>query len=257
MPQVAYEWSNKDIFATEASDDQNLSMLSNFFRKADIPNLREGNIKKLYNAGYQTVGSMVRLTASDIVKIPGMGMKTAEVLANSLALVKEIPCQKLMDASNAFGRGFGEKRLTLLLEAFPNALTSPPSLDELLNVDSIGDVIAQEFIEGLKSFKRWQQTEGISCGAPPPPKKNQKTIDMPPNSKLAGQVLLFSGYRPTEELKSKLETLGASIEENVNKKVTLVITKIKGASTTKTEKADKMNIMVISHNELMEMIGVN
>lgn len=253
MPTMAYEWNGKDIFATEASDDQNLSVLSNFFRKADIPNMRDGNIKKLYNAGYKTVGEMVRLKASDIAKIPGMGTKIGEALAESLALVKELPCQKLMDASNAFGRGFGEKRLTLLLYTFPNALTNPPTMDELLNVDGIGDIIAEEFLEGLKAFKLWQETEGISCTAPTV--KESRVVTIPPNSKLANQYIVFSGYRPTDQLKSKLQSHGVTIEENVSKKVALVVTKDKIVSTTKTEKAKKLNIKIISHDELIEMMN--
>lgn len=247
MPNVPYTWNGKDIFATEESDEQNISLLENFFRKADIPNMRIGNITKLYNAGYKTIGAMSRIKAKDIADV--VGDKMADVLVTSLTTIKDLPCKTLMDASNAFGRGFGEKRLELLLDAFPNALSNIPTLEEVIAVKGISDIIGKAFIEGLQTFKEWQVREDISCST-----RTGKPPISPSSSKLAGEFIVFTGFRDAQ-LEKRLESLGASISDTVTKKTTIVVTKTKGETSTKTKKAESLGIKsIISKDELLAMM---
>jgi NAD-dependent DNA ligase len=244
MPTVPYTWNGKDIFTTEDSDEQNISLLENFFRKADIPNMRLGNITKLYNAGHKTIGAMSRLKAGDISMIEGIGTKTAEVLAVSLASIKDLPCRKLMDASNAFGRGFGEKRLELFLDKFPKALDDIPSLEEVINLKGVSEITGKAFIEGLQTFREWQVREGISCSSIPTTQSTSKLVD---------QVIVFTGFRDVD-LKKQLESNGATVSDNISKKTTMLVTKTKGETSTKTDKAQAMGVQIISKDELLEML---
>lgn len=74
----------------------------------EIEGVKEGAITKLYDAGYDSLKKILKITLEEINKIAGFQDKSALKLYNALRGIQNSKCEKLLVASNIFGRGFGE-----------------------------------------------------------------------------------------------------------------------------------------------------
>ena len=63
------------------------------------------------------------MTQSDLLEIEGFREKSSSNLISAIkSSVENINLAKLMSASNTLGEGIGEKRITQILEAYPDLL---------------------------------------------------------------------------------------------------------------------------------------
>ena len=70
--------------------------------------------------------------------------------------MKDVSLSQLMDASNIFGQGFGEKRFDLILNNYSSVLTNRRNKEEkmkkLVNIKGVSSKIAEAFLEHIKEF---------------------------------------------------------------------------------------------------------
>jgi NAD-dependent DNA ligase len=269
MPEFEYTWteSGKDIIATSENKEQRLKILENFFTKAEIQGVRTGTILKLYNSGFTTVSKIVNASVDDLMKVDGFQRKTAETLVKTLSeAIANLKCLKLMEASNSFGRGFGEKRLLNIIETIPQLedYTSKyvPTIDELIAIDGVSTKTAELFLQGLAKFREFIKKEGLTCS--PRMKKvsiastssarsTKKEDTKKQDAKFDNEVIVFTGFR-NAVLKAKIEELGGRVADTITGKTTILVTKTSDASSTKTEKAQAAGIKIISLETLQKML---
>ena len=60
-----------------------------------------------------------------------------------------------MFASNKFGRGFGRKRLILILDIYPDILTTQYSEIDICTIDGFSTKTSKRFMEHLPAFKNF------------------------------------------------------------------------------------------------------
>ena len=71
------------------------------------------------------------MTQADFLKIEGFKNKLAtKIHTNIQTQIEKATLAYLMAGSNIFGRGFGERKCNLILEAIPDILTSKKSNEE-------------------------------------------------------------------------------------------------------------------------------
>lgn len=257
MPDdLEYEWteSGKDIVLVQPSTNQDvqLKQLESFFVKLDIKGLRRGTLEKLYHHGFTTLKKLFNASIEEIKIVPGFSTKSATNIVTDIKDgLSRMKIVELMDASNAFGRGFGHKRLESILNALPRLYTQPeyvPRIDELIAIEGVSDKTASNFVKGLTHFRSFLYENELAHyvynnkGST----RSETNVVEKQNIKfpdLKDQVVVFTGFRDSQ-VKKVIEENGGKVEDSITKNTTLLVAK--DDTTTKVKKAKEKNIKVVS-----------
>ena len=235
-----YAWAgSKDIKLVGNSAEVDVKQLENFFDKLDVKGLRRATVQKLFDGGVKTVREFMDLKQEALEAVPGFANKWP-LVAEAHAGIRAAPCLKLMNASNAFGMGFGERKLRAIATGIPsvlNAAADPPTVDEVVAIDGIAPLTAGKFIEGLAAFRQWLRDSGLHCAtskkvvnatrprsASPNGSRSKSPAKTTKAASLAGQVIVFTGFR-NKEWSSRIEELGGEVGSSVTKSTTILVAK--------------------------------
>jgi|688.fasta_scaffold00020_131 DNA ligase (NAD+) len=260
MPEIAYDWNDThvDIMlkGTEKNREQDIQAFTHFMNTLGIDGVKEGVITKLYDAGFDNLRKVIGTTKQDLLKIEGFKEKSADKIVESLKKINEVSCDKLMTASNVFGRGFGEKKLKLIMDEYsyiPNNKVKSLQLDvaDITKIKGMAVVSAQQFIQNLPEFFAFYEELGIKC---------KKTVIVSPqntsNSKLSifkDKKIIFSGFR-NKEYEDSIERHGGKIVSSISKTTDYLIVKDKNETTTKIQKAMDLGINIMTKEELEALL---
>ena len=109
-------------------------------------------------AGFETVPQILAMSVDDFLTVEGFKEKLATKIThtNIKETIASTSLPNLMNASNIFGRGLGEKKIIPILEAYPDILTSEDSEDEKLEMVSeikgMGKITAKGFVCNINNF---------------------------------------------------------------------------------------------------------
>ena len=249
MPSDEYVWNETGIdiiLVNKMNDlDVNHKIVTLFFKTIGVDGLGSGNLKKIIEAGYNTIPLIISMTREQYLDIPGFKQKMSDKIYDGIkAKLNEASLPLLMDATNVFGRGFGEKKFQSILADLPDIIVSTNSVSEKIalveKVNGIAFKTAQRFVENLPTFIAWATLVGVES------KLFAKPVIKHPGSKqhpLYGKKIVITGFRD-KEFVAALERVGAINASNVSKDVCLVIVKETGVDTSKTELAKANGIPI-------------
>jgi DNA ligase (NAD+) len=251
MPTDEYVWNDTgiDIMLADKMNDVevNHKVITLFFKTIGVEGLGSGNVKKIIDAGYNTIQQIISMTREQYLYIPGFKQKMSDKIYDGIkAKMNEASLPLLMDATNIFGRGFGEKKFQAILADLPDIIVSADSVSTKIalveKVNGIAFKTAQRFVENLQTFIAWATDVGIES------KLFAKPLIKHPASKqhpLYGKKIVITGFRD-KELVAAFERVGAINANNVSKDVCLVIIKEHGVDTSKTEFANASGIPLMT-----------
>lgn len=259
LPNVEWKWNNTKIHAVVNKIDSNpdviFKRIVNFFKILEIEGLGPGIIRKLIDAGYDSVLKILKLTPTLIASIDGFQLKSANNLVNNIKKVidKPINLNKLMAASNVFGTGMGEKKLKPVIETYPNLIElynkNKLTLDEIKKIEGFSDKTAGQFISALPLFINWLSVHNLLKIN----KSSSTTNTNSTNKPLAGNVYVFTGIRDNE-LERHIEDKGGKIGTQVNSNTTTLIVKDVNTNSSKILKAKQLNITIINIETAREQL---
>lgn len=254
MPTDPYIWSDShvDILVSGESEEKDFKQLETFFTTIDIKGVSGKSVEKLFNAGLKDVKAVVKATSADFEKIQGLLNKSSfhEKLHKKLG---ELNCINLMHASNAFGRGFGEKRLELIMSKFPEIVNGKkiPSIEELLTLEGISNITAEAFIDGLKKYREFIAYTGLKCAFLE--KDDSKKVKAK-DALLLNEILVFTGFRD-KELQELVENNGGTVSSSVTGKTTILVSKDNDSSSKKVQDAKAKGVKVITKDDLEKLLS--
>ncbi len=196
---------------------------------------------------------LYELNESQIIPLERMAEKSANNMIKGIEVSKQIPFEKVLFALGI--RFVGEtvaKKLAKHYKNMDNLLNA--SYDDLISVDEIGERIAQsilnffenhiniDIVNRLKKF-------GLNFSL-------DESLLLNKTEKLQGLVFVVSGvfYEFSRtELKKSIEDNGGKVTGSISKKTNYIIAG-DNMGPSKKEKAEKLNIPIISENEFIEMI---
>jgi DNA ligase (NAD+) len=196
---------------------------------------------------------LYELKEEQVIPLERMAKKSASNMIKGIEASKKIPFEKVLFALGI--RYVGEtvaKKLTKHYKNIDNLMNA--SFEDLVNVDEIGERIAQsilnffknpiniEIVNRLKSF-------GLNFSL-------DETLLSNITEKLQGLVFVVSGVFQEfsrNELKKSIEDNGGKVTGSISKKTNYVIAG-DNIGPSKKEKADKLQIAIISENEYMDML---
>nr|Q9ZHI0.2 RecName: Full=DNA ligase; AltName: Full=Polydeoxyribonucleotide synthase [NAD(+)]; AltName: Full=Tfi DNA ligase [Thermus filiformis] len=218
-------------------------------RKAmDIEGLGEKLIERLLEKGLvRDVADLYHLRKEDLLGLERMGEKSAQNLLRQIEESKHRGLERLLYALGLPGVGevlarnlarrFGT--MDRLLEA---------SLEELLEVEEVGELTARAILETLKdpAFRdlvRRLKEAGVSM------ESKEEVSDL-----LSGLTFVLTGElsRPREEVKALLQRLGAKVTDSVSRKTSYLVVGENPGS--KLEKARALGVAVLTEEEFWRFL---
>ena len=258
MPKEKYIWNdtNVDIMLENKEINETVinKTITGFFKIIGVEGLSTGNIKRIIDAGYNSIPKIIRMTKDDFLKVEGFKDKLATKISNGIVeKIKSTSLPELMQATNIFGRGFGEKRFKLILTAEPDILTSPVSNEEKVNkvklISGMAEKTANKFVKYIDVFLKWVTEAGLEYKL----NENQvisENIDI--SHPLYNKKIVMTGFRDND-LIEQLKQVGADMSSTVNKNTHIVIVKDKTISTGKLDEARKLNLTIMTPTEVINM----
>ena len=253
MPSVPYKWNDThvDIMLEDASSDTTVreKNVTGFFKGIGVDGLSSGNITRIIDAGYDTVPKIINMTKADFEKV---GFKTlAQKFVDGIKdKIVAAPLLVLMSSSNIFGRGFSEKRMELVLEAYPNILLSPDSNQEkikkIASIKGMAKKSAEAFVEKISDFVKFMD----ECGLQDKLSGSPVAVVANTGHPLYKKSVVMTGIRDAQVTEA-LKSVGANLGTSVSKNTVAVIAKSSDEDTGKAAEARKIGVPIMTPAECM------
>ncbi len=253
--EVAYYCPND-----EGCPPQIVGRIQHFIsRKAmNIDGIGAETIEAFYRQGFvKQISDLYTLheKRAELMKLERFGEKSINNMLAGIGKSKEMPFEKVL-----FGLGIrfvGETVAKKLASHFCNIdRLMSATLEELTAVDEIGGRIAESLITYFKEAAHREQIHILkSFGLQF--ESIQKEIILSGNQ-LEGLNFIISGVfekYSREELKDLIESYGGKILSSISSKLNYLVAG-DNMGPSKLEKAQKLNIPIISDEELLKMIGL-
>lgn len=254
MPSVPFKWNDThvDIMLEDLESDETVreKNITGFFRGIGVEGLSTGNVKRIMEAGYDSVPEILKMTIGDFLQIDGFKEKMATKLYDGIReKIDAASLTTIMSASNMFGRGFSEKKIELIMESYPKVLlskeTNSQKISKISAIKGMATKSAEAFVERIPDFINFIKEAGIV-------KKlaegiaEKKVVDQ--SHPLFGKSIVMTGFRDTA-LQEKLKDIGAKLGSSVSSKTFVVLVKDKEEDTGKANEARKLNVPLMTPQE--------
>jgi DNA ligase (NAD+) len=227
-------------------------------RKAmDIEGLGGETVALLFNNGLvHNYADLYELTVEQILPLERMAQKSAENLVKGVADSKKIPFERVLYALGI--RFVGETVAKKLAKHYRNIdALSEATLMDLVLVDEIGERIAQSVVSFFENNENRTIIERL--------KNHGIQFDIfekiNPNAtvKLVGKVFVVSGVFEKfsrDDLKKAIEDNGGKIGSSISSKTNYVVAG-DNMGPAKLEKANKLNISILSEDDFIRLLNEN
>ena len=225
-------------------------------RKAmDIEGLGAETVELLFNAGLITnYADLYELTTEQVIPLERMAEKSAENMIRGIEASKQIPFERVLFAIGI--RFVGEtvaKKLAKHFKNIDNLMRA--SFEELIEVDEIGDKIAQSIVEFSNNLVNIQlinrlKKYGVQLELSAKALENQTDI-------LVGKTFVVSGVfakMSRNELKKSIEDNGGKVSSSISKKTDYIIAGDQMGPSKKV-KAEELKIPIISEDDFLAMLA--
>lgn len=223
----------------------------------DIEGLGGETVALLYSNGLiKDYSDLYELTINQVIPLERMAQKSAENLVSGIEKSKEISFERVLFALGI--RYVGETVAKKIAKHYKNIeALSKASLMDLVLVDEIGERIAQSVIEFFENnnnkiiIERLKQF-GIQF-------EIIEKYNPNASNKLFGQTFVVSGVFELfsrDDLKKAIEDNGGKVGSSISAKTNFVIAG-DNMGPAKLEKANQLEIAIISENDFLKMINEN
>ncbi|MEM0354032.1 MAG: BRCT domain-containing protein [Thermoplasmata archaeon] len=257
---LEYEWDASKINIVlknaEKNEDVIVRRLTKFVKNIGVDYLSEGIVARLVKAGHNTIPKIMLLTINDFQKMEGFGNRLAKKLYYNLQkALSNIDILTLMVACNAFGRGFGEKKIRKILDAYPNIIKEyhikkrNEWKNKLMSLDGFSSITVNAFLDSLPEFQKFYRKIERIVDVKPYRKRVKK------NGLFGGEVVVFTGFR-NKDWEKFIEEEGGKIANSITRHSTLLIYNDGEEGTAKYRKAKDLGIKLISKTEFSKKYNV-
>lgn len=224
-------------------------------RKAmDIDGLGAETVELLFKEGLVTnYADLYDVREEQIIPLERMAEKSAQNMIAGIEASKQIPFEKVLFALGI--RFVGETVAKKLAKHFKSIdAMMNASFEELVNVDEIGDRIAQSIVDFSNDLGNIQLIErlrmhGVQLELSAEAQEGQTDI-------LQGNIFVVSGVfkqLSRNELKKSIEDNGGKVSSSISKKTTYIIAGDHMGPSKRT-KAEELQIPIITEDDYLKML---
>ena len=223
-------------------------------RKAmDIEGIGQETVELMFRSGLiKNYADLYELQLNEISKLERMGERSAENIIIGVNKSKQVPFERVLFALGI--RFVGEtvaKKLARTFLSIDNLQKA--TFEELLQIDEIGERIAQSVIEFFADEQNQKIIERLkSYGLQTQIIRNENEH----SDRLKGITFVVSGVFEKfsrEQLKNMMENNGAKVASSISSKTNYIVAG-ENMGPSKLEKAQKLNIPIISELDFEKML---
>lgn len=239
-----YDEKGIELYCTNSDCcGRKLAKIAHFLNTVGVENIGDETIAKMFNAGYQSIKSILNITWDGLMEIDGFGEVIANNILDQMSKIKEgVDLATLMHSSDCF-QGIGKIKAQKILDEM-----SPTAFDFFIRGKIEGichsneefatlSKTLQSFVSGICPFHNFLMETEI------PFKIATQTVDK--DGKFKNMAVCFSGVRDAS-LEEVIKSGGGTIASGVSKKTTHLVVKDPNASSSKISKAKELGIPILS-----------
>lgn len=225
-------------------------------RKAMNIGLAEATIDQLFKEGLiRNIADLYTLQYDDVIKLERFAEKSVTNLLQSIEDSKQVPFHRVLYALGI--RFVGEtvaKTLALHMQSIDNIKNA--SILQLENIPEIGTKIAESLKLHFRDLQNIEIVENLrACGVQMQvqEKEVKEVFDI-----LKGATIIISGVFQSfsrDEMKELIEQYGGKNVTSISKNTSYMLAG-EGVGPSKLEKAQQLQIPIISEQEFLSMIGL-
>jgi NAD-dependent DNA ligase len=259
MPSVPFKWNDThvDVMLENIDLDETVreKNITGFFRTIGVEGLSGGNVARIVSSGYDTIPKILKMTVDDFLKVDGFKMKTATKLYSGIKeKLASASIVMLMSGSNLFGRGFSEKKIELIMEAYPDVLTNSESIEQKINkvsaIKGMAKKTAEAFVQNIPEFIEFLKEANLEYKLPSTSTIQKKEYDV--GHVLYGKSIVMTGFRDAF-IQQELKKIGAKEGSSVSKNTFMVLIKDTDADqdSGKALEANKLGVPIATRDEFV------
>lgn len=216
----------------------------------DVPYFGEGNVRKIFKEGYNTIHKILNMKLDDFLKIPGFKEKMSRKMIQSLEeKIKTCSLSELMVGSNIFGRGLGIKKAKLILKYYPTVLVSDASHDEkiekILSIDGFALKTAQIFVPHITTFIQFLKENNLTYKLTDFINSNNASNNASNNNVLNNKKIVMTGFR-NKDLEKLIVDSGGDVVNTVSKNTFILLVDSLNSTSSKVIKAKKLGVYIMT-----------
>ncbi len=225
----------------------------------NIDGLSEATLEKFIAAGFiHEFADIFHLDRhrEAIVEMEGFGQRSYDNLTAAVQAASHTTLPRLIYGLGIAGIGLANAKMMCRTFRFDFAAMRMAGKEELTEVDGIGEVLADAWIDYFSSERNNRQVDGLLA---------ELEIEAEPESQeeavFAGKVFVITGsvehFANRKALQEEIEKRGGKATGSVTTKTSYLINNDAASNSSKNKKAKELGIPIISEHDFLNMLGGN
>lgn len=221
----------------------------------NIDGLSESTLEKFLSKGFiKSDSDLFHLDKfkDEIINMDGFGKRSYEKLIAALDEAKNTTVSRFLYSLGI--SGIGSANAKMIAKYFDNDIDRiiSASKDDLLEIEGIGEVLANSIADFFKSEKNIENVESLRKIL-----KFEKE-ESGGGDKLSGKVCVITGslqhFSNRNELKELIEKNGGKVSGSVSSKTNYLINNDTASNSSKNKKAKELGVEIISEEDFLKLL---
>ena len=221
----------------------------------NIDGLSESTLEKFLSKGFiKSDSDLFHLDRfkDEIINMDGFGKRSYEKLIAALDEAKNTTVSRFLYSLGI--AGIGSANAKMIAKYFDNDIDRivSASKDDLLEIEGIGEVLANSITDFFKSEKNIENVESLRKIL-----KFEKE-ESGGGDKLSGKVCVITGslqhFSNRNELKELIEKNGGKVSGSVSSKTNYLINNDTASNSSKNKKAKELGVEIISEEDFLKLL---
>ena len=221
----------------------------------NIDGLSESTLEKFLSKGFiKSDSDLFHLDKfkDEIINMDGFGKRSYEKLMAALDEAKNTTVSRFLYSLGI--AGIGSANAKMIAKYFDNDIDRiiSASKDDLLEIEGIGEVLANSIADFFKSEKNIENVESLRKIL-----KFEKE-ESGGGDKLSGKVCVITGslqhFSNRNELKELIEKNGGKVSGSVSSKTNYLINNDTASNSSKNKKAKELGVEIISEEDFLKLL---
>lgn len=221
----------------------------------NIDGLSESTLEKFLSKGFiKSDSDLFHLDKfkDEIINMDGFGKRSYEKLISALDEAKNTTVSRFLYSLGI--SGIGSTNAKMIAKYFDNDIDRiiSASKDDLLEIEGIGEVLANSIADFFRSEKNIENVESLRKIL-----KFEKEESVG-GDKLSGKVCVITGslqhFSNRNELKELIEKNGGKVSGSVSSKTNYLINNDTASNSSKNKKAKELGVEIISEEDFLKLL---
>ena len=221
----------------------------------NIDGLSESTLEKFLSKGFiKSDSDLFHLDKfkDEIINMDGFGKRSYEKLISALDEAKNTTVSRFLYSLGI--SGIGSANAKMIAKYFDNDIDRiiSASKDDLLEIEGIGEVLANSIADFFRSEKNIENIESLRKIL-----KFEKEESVG-GDKLSGKVCVITGslqhFSNRNELKELIEKNGGKVSGSVSSKTNYLINNDTASNSSKNKKAKELGVEIISEEDFLKLL---